>query len=372
MSPPTILVAGYYGFGNTGDEAILASILAGLSERDSGARVVVVSGDPSSTRSQHRVEAIPWRDLPAIARGVRESDLVIVGGGGLFQDHWGVEPSTLLTPNHFGITFYAGPAVLACLAGKPLALFALGFGPLTSPEARRMVRGVCEAASFLSVRDADSRDLLIASGVSADRIALSTDAAFALPDVTAESRSRLTATLAHSGKPIVGVALRPWTLGVDRERWEAEVALALDRFVDDTGGSLVFVPFQRSDRSEEDDAAVAARVRRRLRNADRAIVVAAGQDPSETAALLSQCDLVLAMRLHAAIFAISGCVPVVTVGYDPKVQALMERAGLASLVEPIAELSGWSLQSRMECALEGQASLRGRLADFAREQRRLG
>ena len=140
------LIAGYYGFGNTGDEAILAAILNGLHARSPSSRAVVISGDPADTRRRHGVEAVPWRDVLAIDRAVKDSDLVIIGGGGLFQDHWGLDPDSLLTPDHYGITFYAGPAILASLHGKPLALPGLGFGPLASPDARRLVRGVCEAS----------------------------------------------------------------------------------------------------------------------------------------------------------------------------------------------------------------------------------
>ncbi len=361
------LIAGYYGFGNTGDEAILAAILDGLHGRSPTARAVVISGDPADTERRHGVEAIPWRDVAAIRRAVRGCDLVLVGGGGLFQDHWGVDPGSLLTPNHYGISFYAGPAVLAALEGKPLALLGLGFGPLVSSEARRMVRGVCEASAFLSVRDAESRDLLVASGVEAVRITLSADPAFALAPARRSGAELLRAAGVEpdSPPPLVAVALRPWALGADPERWEAEVAGALDRLIEKTGGTLLFVPFQKSARADEDDASVAARVRRRLSQGAHAVEVPRPLSPSETRGLLASCDLVVAMRLHAAVFAVSGGVPLVGIGYDPKVRSLFQRLNLLSLLEPLESLSGWGLQARMESALEAGKALRARLAEAA-------
>ncbi len=382
-----VLIAGYYGFGNTGDEAILAAILNGLHARspEVSVRAVVVSGDPAETQRRHGVEAVAWRDVAAIARAARGCDLVLVGGGGLFQDHWGVEPGTLLTPDHYGISFYAGPAVLAALEGKPLALVGLGVGPLASPPARRMVRGVCEASAFLSVRDAASRDLLIASGVEAERIAVSADAAFALAPGPTRRRagdllremgvepSASSPSTSPSPSPIVAVALRPWTLGGDPDRWESEVAGALDRLIEKTGGRLLFVPLQRSSRADEDDAGVAARVRGRLGRtaAARSAALPAPLSPSETLGLIASCDLVLAMRLHAAVFAAAGAVPPVGLGYDPKVRSLFERLDLLPLLEPLESLSGWSLQARMESALEAGEGLRARIAETAATLARL-
>ena len=366
---PTILVAGYYGFGNTGDEAILQAILEGLRESSPGASPIVVSGNPASTTAQHRVDAVEWRDVGAISQAVERCDLVIVGGGGLFQDHWGFDTETLLTPDHYGITFYAGPAALAALFGKPLALVGLGVGPLRSPQARRLVQGVCEATSHLGVRDAESRELLIGCGIDASRIVLSADAAFALEAGRISPGELARAAGVEPRSPLVAVALRPWTLDADPEHWEGEVAAALDRFIAATGGTLLLAPFQQSDRPDEDDVRVAQRVRQRLEAPERAAVLAAPLPPSDAAGLLAGCDLVVAMRLHAAIFAITHGVPVVGIAYDPKVRSLLTGLGLASLVEPLAGLSGWSLQARMESALEAGKGLGTRVAERAREQR---
>jgi polysaccharide pyruvyl transferase CsaB len=371
MSRRTAFVAGYYGFGNTGDEAILTAFLAGLRGIDDSCRFVVASGDPAQTSSQHGVEAISWRDPAAIADEVKQSDLVIVGGGGLFQDYWGVHPGTLLTADHGSITYYSGPAVLGALARKPVALYGLGFGPLESADARRFTRGVCQAASFLSVRDAGSRDLLISAGVAADSIRLSADPAFTLGFERRHPEDVLAGAGIDARPPIVGVALRNWSVGVEPAFWEREVVAALDLLLERTGGTLLFVPFERSPRARQDDFDLALQVRKRLRHAGRAVALTEPRPPSEIAGLLAGCDLVLGMRLHSLIFAISGRVPLVGLSYDPKVQALLEGVGLGDYVEQVADVSASSLLSRMERALERRGELQPVFVAASSAQRRL-
>jgi polysaccharide pyruvyl transferase CsaB len=366
-----VLVTGYYGFGNTGDEAILTALVAGLRKRLPSARIAVLSGDPGNTQQRHGVEAVPWRDPLSIAEAVRRSDLVVVGGGGLFQDYGGVEPGTLLTPRHGGITFYAGPAILAALARKPVALHGLGFGPLASPEARRIVRAVAGGAARLSVRDEASRALLSEIGVPEERVSVSADPAFLLSSEHVRPEDILIGMGLEPRGPIVGVALRPWSRGADPAAWEPAVAAALDRFVDRTGATLLFVPFEKSPWTEDDDFALASRVRRRLAHADRAAVLSGLLAPQDTASLLAGCDIVLGMRFHAAVFALAGAVPPVAIAYDPKVEALMARSGLADFVEPLAGLSTASLAARMERAHAERGRLRETLSAAASRERRL-
>ena len=58
-----ILIAGYYGFGNTGDEAILSAMLSDLWALEPGLAPYVVSGNPNETAVTHRVRAVPWTDI---------------------------------------------------------------------------------------------------------------------------------------------------------------------------------------------------------------------------------------------------------------------------------------------------------------------
>ena len=115
----TILIAGYYGFENTGDEAILSSILTDMRNRRQNLEFLVVSGNPEATRKQHKVRSILWTDISAIMDACQQSDLILLGGGGLFHDYWGTTEENVLTQSHSGISFYSDFPILAALYKKP-------------------------------------------------------------------------------------------------------------------------------------------------------------------------------------------------------------------------------------------------------------
>ncbi len=369
----TAVLAGYYGFGNTGDEAILASILAGLRKRAPETAFAVVSGDPESTARRYGVEAIAWRDVAALSQRIASSDVVLVGGGGLFQDYWGLDTSTLLTPRHGEIVFYTAPAVLAALAKKPALLYGLGFGPLASPEARRYVLAAADTAVHLSVRDEASRDLLVEIGVDSGRVRVSADPVFALdlPRGEASPADVCRQQGVEPRGPIVAVALRPWSIGVDQAAWEGQVAAALDRFLDGTDATLLFVPFEKSPWTDKDDFEQAARMAAGLSHKDRAAVLTEPLSPEETAGLLAGCDLVVGMRLHALVFAACGGVPCVGLAYDPKVSALLGRLGASEMGIRLEELTADALLARLVKAREAASALSQRLRKAAGELRAL-
>src|SRR5262245_55311128 len=174
-----IFLVGYYGFGNTGDEAILSTILTQLRTRRPELRVVVASGNPQDTMAVHQVEAVAWNDIAAIHRAVQICDLVILGGGGLFHDYWGVDPDTFLTDKHWGAAYYAGPSLLAALYRKPVMLYAVGVGPLYSGHGIKLTRLTGQSADAITVRDSGSKALLEEIGIPSESIRVTADPAFA-------------------------------------------------------------------------------------------------------------------------------------------------------------------------------------------------
>ncbi len=84
-----IVVSGYYGFGNAGDEAILEAMLRDVRALAPAVRVVVLSGDPADTSARFGVEAVPRMNPGAVMRALRGADLFLSGGGSLLQDATG-------------------------------------------------------------------------------------------------------------------------------------------------------------------------------------------------------------------------------------------------------------------------------------------
>jgi polysaccharide pyruvyl transferase CsaB len=365
-----VLVCGYYGFGNAGDELILTAMLRELRALRPGLAVTVISGDPASTRARHGVDAVHWQDVPAIASHVRTADLVIVGGGGLFQEYSGIDPDSLFTDRHYAITFYAEPAILGALCGRPVMLYAIGVGPLTSEHGRRAVRAACDAAQVITLRDEESARIVASLGVDPTLLRVTADPVFARTvSVGAAAAEGLVPALHPGSGLLVGVALRHWDVGTASYFWERELAAGLDAFLATHEARLLFVPFQRLARAPENDTAVAERVRSLLRQPERATVLSGDCDPDALGTILGRCDLVVGMRLHATILAAVSGVPSVALSYDPKVDQAMMQVGAEEFVVPLLDIEARTVASRMGQAL-GESKARrkdrsGRVAHLA-------
>ncbi len=355
MSPRKILVAGYYGYGNLGDEAILASVLANVRRLRPDSRFTVLSGDPESTARRHQVAAFFLEDFECRVKAVRESDLVILGGGGLFQDHWPVDVRTLFSSAARGLALYAEIPLLAAMFGRPCALYAVGIGPLSSPTGRWLTRVACSVASVVTVRDGPSRRLLEESGLRGEEgmawPLVTADPAFSLVGTHGAEADRWLDRLGvPNGRPLIGVNVRPWDRKCDPARWQEACARALDAIVTESGAHVLFLPFQ--DRgAHADDVQAARAVVRRMRTQGQAWVSPVVRDPSLARGLLARCQKALVMRYHAALFGLQAGVPVVALAYDPKVEALMAQVGAA---EASLSLSDWTAKAIVAslCAVE--------------------
>ena len=345
-----LFLAGYYGCGNAGDEAVLAGLLAELQRSEPEIRVVVASGDPAWTEAEHDVEAVPREDLPAVVEAMRGCRLMVLGGGGLLNDYWPVPLASALTASSGGLPFYVGHLVLAAGLDVPAALCAIGVGPLDTAEGRELTRSACALAGTLGVRDPGSLEELRRAGVAAAdlaRVEVTADPAWRLPPLPARELPRVLAEvgLDDSDRP-VAVALRPWGGAAAEEACVAAVAEALRTLPGLPPAPerpILLLSFDRADEPLHRRLAAA------LAGAGRVVHVA-GRSPAELAALLGRCRVALAMRYHAALLATAAGSPVAALAYDPKVAFLMADLGMPQLCLAAPEWDAARIRSALAAA----------------------
>jgi polysaccharide pyruvyl transferase CsaB len=363
QSAKRVLVIGYYGAGNTGDEAVLRSIVRGFAGCRKGVEFVVPVED-AARLGVPGVRAVSLRDMEALLDEVEACDLVIVGGGGLLHDYWDPRPETALTSEHFGLSYYCGIPWLAGQLGKPVMLYGIGAGPLVHPSGRDLVGALLSVARTVTTRDRESAELLLRLGADHRRVEVAADPAWLSRPFLPE---KVRASLSGAGweaRRWVGVALRNWNLGVDQARWEAELAAGLREVAVRHGLGIALVPFQRRPTELQDDLGLARRIAARL-DGSPAIVVEDELQPEEVAGVLGACELVVAMRYHALLFSCLAGVPSVAVAYDRKVDHLAAEAGSAMSLLQLAEVTGDDLALACSDALSSRAERVAAARSFA-------
>lgn len=298
-----IVISGYYGFGNMGDEAILSSIVRRLNEKIPDLSVTVLSASFTSYLSQQfNVKCVNRMSPLSVTREMAGADLFISGGGGLLQDVTGVNT----------VRYYLALVKLAKIFCRKVMYYAQGIGPLHSESARRLVRDFSEPVDVITVRDEESRSLLEDIGVSRPPVIVTAD-----PVITLEGASLCRAVEMMkqegldpaSGERRIAISVRPWNTEKDYLSEIASAASALSRKY---GARIVLIPFQKSQDLETCEA-LAEKI-------EGAAVVRGDYTPEDLIAFIASMDFLIAMRLHALIFAASAETPMAGIVYDPKVE----------------------------------------------------
>ena len=235
-----IVISGFYGLGNTGDEAILEAIIYNLRHELENPDITVFSLSPEKTAHEHSVHSIyrGWRhDFKAKIKALRKADLLISGGGGLLQDNY---PTRFL----FGpLPYYLLIVLLAKLCGTKVMFFSQGIGPVNSTWGKILMKGLANLADFVTVRDQYSKDLLIELGVTRPETVVTSDIVFAFHHhKDTACMDSLPASIQNKDN-LVAVSVRPCPWFEEVNHFE-QVAQILDELIETRGITPVFVPME--------------------------------------------------------------------------------------------------------------------------------
>jgi len=275
-----IAISGYYGFNNTGDEAILEALRLGIRQNLPNSDMKVLDA-----KNRFNLKLI-W-----------DCDIFISGGGGLLQD----KTSTR------SFLYYLGLIKLAKMLGKKVFVFAASLGPVTKPDNRFLLKRVLNRVDLITVRDQHSFNFVKSLHLKNPRVVETADPALLLKPVASQTIKA----------PALGVCVR-------KLKDSRKLAEVLDKLSRDLKLRVVFIPFQ-----PDRDIPAAQEVIRHMR--EPAELIQAPLKPREILGIIFQLDLLIGMRLHSLIFAVSSLVPAVGLSYDPKVASFLDEVNLPYL-----------------------------------------
>jgi polysaccharide pyruvyl transferase CsaB len=376
MSPskPGIVINGFYGYQNLGDEAMLAGLVWRLRQGDANRDrpITVLSGNSQDSQKRHRVNTFPplaHRSKKELLRNVIQSyrgtlwqnRLLILGGGDLLRD---------------GVDYDVAGRWLRSVQdaqrlGRKTAIVGVSVGEIWKPETQRLIPQVLNRVELIAVRDRLSQARLQALGVRPPIHLMADMALWGLPDVLAKSDP--------AAPPQIGVSLRllsnrgQGAKAIDIDRFRQQVAQVLDHLIETQGAIVHLLPFQsfaNAYHPEDDDYLAALEVLRYSRQSPRFVVHRHLGSLGELQERLAGLDLVIGMRLHGLILAAGLGVPAIAASYDPKVTGFMAELGQADRCFELGEFEADRVCNIADGILADRAGARAGverdLADYKR------
>ena len=303
-----ILISGYYGSKNGGDEAMLAAMLEVMREMDSNISATVISLNPEYTKKRHKVDAVKWLDVFGIIKKILAADLLISGGGSLLQN----------VTSRRSLYYYLGIIFLAKILGCKVMLYAQGIGPIRGTFAQKLMNWIVNRVDLITVRDHGSLEELKNLKINRPPIFCTADPVLAIKPVpTAFGEKILSRYNISDDKKIIGVSVRRWN---NWHECQAALATALDNLVEEINAEIVFIPMQFPA-----DINAAKSVAEIMKNS--CIVLEDEFSTGEILSLVGCTDVLISIRLHALIFAGVMGVPMLGISYDPKIDRFLDSIG---------------------------------------------
>ena len=302
-----IVISGYYGFANAGDEAMLTAIIKALRSTEKSVDLTVLSGNPEATAAKHRVSSIYRFNPLEIFKSLYDCELLLSGGGSLLQD----------VTSKRSLLYYLSIIALGIILKKKVMLFAQGIGPIHSGILRRLTKLICSHVDLITVRDQDSLYELRRIGIPAEKVQLTADAVLTLPqEDIRQGKELLERFHVPQEKMLIAVSVRKWQ---DDDSYLLELAKAVDALVKRYDAHIVLLPLQYPV-----DTEACERLQHFMVRKSSSTILATNCDTEQFLSLMGNFNLLIGMRLHALIFAAVMELPFVAVSYDPKIDGFVK------------------------------------------------
>lgn len=306
-----ILISGYYGFDNAGDDSVLHGIISSLQKRDPSIEFSVLSSHPEKTQNIFGVSAYNRWNFAIVLKQLRQHDILVMGGGSLLQD--ATSPRSVF--------YYLGIVLGAKFFKKPVVFYAQGVGPITKTVSQKLIRAIVNRVDVITVRDHGSREDFQTLGVTKSPVVVTADPAVTIPasDIDLEFGKKRLASYGVDPEKTIAFSVRDWK---KESRFKQQIAEVADHFALQ-GYHILFVPMQYPA-----DVASSKDITSKMNHS--AYIIDEQLDFKQIMSILGNVRIVAGMRLHSLIFAAVMNVPFVGISYDPKINRFVERVNMNS------------------------------------------
>lgn len=304
-----LLVSGYYGFNNIGDEAILKGLIDGIKEEDENINITVLSKYPNFTMKKHKVKAINRMNIFKIIKELIDTDVFISGGGSLLQD----------VTSKRSIIYYMSLIFLAKLMNKKTMIYSQGIGPVNKNFNKKLLSFLLNKVDIINVRDDKSKEF-ISKDLNVDKnILVTVDTVFKMKKPNLQIGKKILEDLnIDKNKESIGISIRPWmnnNLIIEEiSKFCVEIKKNLDY-------NIVFVPYHYYA-----DLSIIEEVIKKLdeKTKENIYCLKDYMYVDEYLSIVGNLDYFVGMRLHSLIFASIMKIPSIAISYDPKIDSFMK------------------------------------------------
>lgn len=274
---------------------------------------------------------------------VKDCDLVISHSDESFK-----ESASLLPLNpYWVITWWSmliartWEILVAKSFGKPVVMFPNSVGPFRTWIGRSLSRLSLDNCDHVLIRDLTSYEIVNKLGIRAFKsLTFDTALLFNPPHKN---------VLDDFPRPLMGVSPGIYSHSLSREEVRNYImahAKALDAAIEKYGFVVVFLPHYVSG-FEYDDLEVCKLILHKMKNKNRVKIVSAST-VEEFKLFLDQIDMVISSKMHPAVLAASGFVPMLCIAYDHKQTSFFERLNMIDCTLDIRSVSFESLLSKID------------------------
>ncbi|WP_024832263.1 polysaccharide pyruvyl transferase CsaB [Ruminiclostridium josui] len=346
-----VIVSGYYGFGNIGDDAMLRSIVDNLKEQKPDISILALSRNPLETTRNYGVSAINRKNMFKVYSSMKKSKLFVYGGGNIIQD----------STSSRSLLFYLGTAWLAKKLKLKIMFYANGIGPINKSSNTERSRRILNMADVITVREKFSLNELKKMGIIGPKIMLTADAAFAVNINSDELNDSRNFSGLSPDKKYAGFSVRrcPGFEEQQHVKYEQAIAEAADYVFIKYGLEPVFIPMEYNV-----DIFTIKNIISKMKTKN--YIISNNHTVIETFSVINKMDIIVSMRLHALIFAAYLKVPFIGISYQPKVDGFLEYINQPTAGN-VKEINFERLRSKIDNVLQNREPIKAVLESSVEE-----